>query len=89
MAILLVAYELKDPGRNYQPVTDYLKQFAYCREMDSVWLIDTASTPEQVWDGLKRLVAINDRVFVTRLANGWASWNYPCHDWMNDPCRLW
>lgn len=31
MAIILVTYDLKQPGRNYTPVHDYLKTFNYCK----------------------------------------------------------
>lgn len=90
MAILLVTYDLRQPGKNYQPLYDWLKKFAYCKGMDSVWLLDTHWTPAQVRDELQNIVDNNDRVFVTRLhSNTWASLNYSCGDWLNNPARSW
>jgi len=31
MAILLVTYDLKNPGRNYEPLHSLLKQYNYCK----------------------------------------------------------
>lgn len=89
MAILLVTYDLKQPGRNYQPVHDYLKGFTYCKGLDSVWLLDTQQTAAQVRDALKQKVDANDKVFVVKLTNSWASYNYSCGEWLNKPERKW
>jgi len=90
MAILLVTYDLKKPGRNYEPVWNYLKQFTYCKGLESVWLLDTTMTTAQVRDGMLSLVDNNDRVFVCRIQNqSWASYNMPCSDWLNDSRRNW
>jgi hypothetical protein len=87
--ILLVTYDLKQPGRNYQPVFDYLKKFTHCKGLESVWLLDTTSSPAAVRDGLKERVDGNDVVFVVRLQRDWASLRYYCADWLNDPSRSW
>lgn len=89
MAILLVTYDLKAPGRNYQPVYDYLKGFNYCKGMESVWLLDTQQAPATVRDKLKTIIDGNDKVFVVRLQRSWASLHYGCGDWLNDPQRNW
>jgi hypothetical protein len=90
MAILLVTYDLRQPGRNYQPMYDYLKRFSHCHGLESVWLLDTTVTPEQVRDALKGIVDSNDALFVVRLfQNIWNSWNYTCASWLNDAARNW
>jgi hypothetical protein len=89
MAILLVTYDLRQPGRNYQAVYDYIKQFTWCKGMESVWLIDTNVGPKSVRDGLSALTDGNDRIFVVQITRDWASWNYPCGDWLNDSARNW
>jgi hypothetical protein len=89
MSVLLVTYDLKKPGRNYQPVYDYLKKFNYCHTMDSVWLIDTALGVVAVRDALMKLIDENDVVFVVRLQNDWAAWRYGCANWLKDPLRKW
>lgn len=89
MAVLLVTYDLRQPGRDYTPVHDYLKRFTHCKRMESVWLLDTMTTTEQVRDALKPLVDSNDSVFVVRLHRDWGSLNYRCADWLNDASRNW
>ena len=89
MAIILVTYDLKQPGRDYAPVHAYLKRFTYCKGLESVWLLDTTELTENVRDILSRLVDSSDVVFVTRLSRVWASWNYSCADWLNDSSRNW
>jgi hypothetical protein len=89
MAILLVTYDLKQPGRNYASVHDYLKQFAYCKGMESVWLLDTTTSCETIREGVRTRADANDIVFVTRLQREWSSWNYTCAPWLNDPSRNW
>lgn len=89
MAVVLVTYDLRAPGRNYDPVFTYLKRFTHCKGMESVWLLDTTTSTGQIRDALQALVDANDRIFVTRLAQDWASVNYTCGTWLNDSARSW
>jgi hypothetical protein len=89
MAIILVTYDLKQPGRNYQPVYDYLKKYTYCKGMESVWLLDTTNPTETIRNHLQLIVDRNDVVFVTRLQRDWAAVSYGCADWLNRPERNW
>jgi hypothetical protein len=89
MAVLLVTYDLKQPGRNYAPVHAYLKQFNYCKGLESVWLLDTTMTAAQVRDGLNSLIDANDTTFVTPIGRAWASWGFSCGNWLNDGARNW
>jgi len=89
MSILLVTYDLKAPGRNYAPVFDYLKQFTYCKGLESVWLLDTTYTAIDVRNALQGRVDGNDKVFVVRITSDWASFNFGCADWLNDSARRW
>lgn len=89
MAVLLVTYDLRQPGRNYEPVFAYLKRFTYCKGMESVWLLDTTTPTGQIRDALQALVDANDRLFVVRLHRDWASLNYDCGAWLNEAARSW
>ena len=88
MAVILVTYDLKKPGRDYGPVHDYLKRFTYCKGLESVWLLDTNITTEAIRDALNNLVDDNDKTFVVRITRDWAARRYGCADWLNDP-RNW
>jgi hypothetical protein len=89
LSIYLVTYDLKNPGRNYQPVHDYLKRFTYCKGLESVWLVQTTMSAEQIRDALRTVIDLNDVVFVVPIAKEalWASWNYSCAAWLNSPLR--
>lgn len=89
MAILLVTYDLKQPGRDYAPVHNFLKQFTNCKDLESVWLLDTQWTAAQVRDALNGLVDGNDKVFVAPIERTWASRNFTCGNWLNDGSRNW
>ena len=91
MAIYLVTYDLKAPGRNYQPVYDYLNRFTRCKGLESVWLIQATLSAEQIRDALRAVVDTNDVVFVLQVTQEamWASWRYSYADWLNDPLRSW
>ena len=89
MAIILVTYDLKQPGRDYGPVYDYMKTFTWCKGLESVWLLDTSTSVTAIRDKLKTLIDGNDKVFVTKLKNDWASVNYYCSDWLNKSERNW
>lgn len=94
MAILFVTYELNAPGRDYKTLYDYLKTFTYCRgtekkRLESSWLLDTSKTAATVRDEMIKLMDSNDVLFVTPIGRSWASFNYYCADWLNDPKRNW
>ncbi|MGG2399314.1 hypothetical protein ACJRW5_20445 [Pseudomonas sp. SH1-B] len=89
MTVYCVTYDLKAPGKDYTPVHDYLKQFAYCKNLESFWLIDTTKTSAEIRDDLRNLSDSNDVFFVARLQGSWASLNYGCGDWLNSKNRNW
>lgn len=80
MAVLLVTYDLRTPGKDYKAGHDYLKPFTYCRGLESVWLLDTTSTTEQVHSRIDS----GDKTFVVRLYRNWNSWNFGCANWLNE-----
>lgn len=89
MAIVLVTYDLKQPGRDYKPVHEYLKKFTYCKGLESVWLLDTTVTPAAIRDALNKLIDGNDKTFVVKITNDWASHAFGCGDWLNNAERNW
>lgn len=89
MAVYCVTYDLNSPGQKYAAVDKYLKQFAYCKGLESFWLIDTNLSAATIRDQLKSIVDANDTIFVCRIQQNWASWNYQCADWLNNPSRTW
>ena len=89
MSVALVTYELKTPGRSYQPVFDYLQTFTHCKEMEAVWLLDTPKAITEIRDHLRTLIDANDVVLVVRLTAEWASSCFNCGNWLNKTERGW
>ena len=89
MAVVLVTHDLKQPGRNYAPVHSYLRQFTHCKQMKSVWLLDTTVSTETIREGVRAQADSNDTVFVVSLQLDWSSWNFGCAAWLKDPARNW
>jgi hypothetical protein len=73
MAVYLVSYDLRAPGRNYAPLWDRLRQYTYAKGVESGWLVDTTWSAAQVRDDLTQHVDANDLLLVVRLA-GESAW---------------
>lgn len=90
MAVLCINYDLKVPGRDYQPLYDAIKTYTWCHILDSCWLIDTQKTASQVRDHLKGHVDGNDEVFVATLKGAWATtFSDQATEWLKSPSRNW
>ncbi len=74
MTVYAVSYDLKKPGRNYQPLWDRLAQWKAVRVLESFWVIDTnPSSAAALRDDLKQHVDVNDWLFVAGLT-GETAW---------------
>lgn len=89
MAIYVVSYELRAPGKDYAALYAHLKTFVHCHHQTSTWFIDTTLSTEQVRVGVATHIDSNDTCFVGHLMRDWSSWNMPCAPWLNDPARRW
>ena len=74
MAKLLISYDLRVPGRNYQPLYDRLKAWGAFRVLESVWTTNTTSNASGVRDDLKNHIDSNDGLLVVGL-DGSGAWN--------------
>jgi len=70
-----INYDLRKPGRDYQPVYDYIKSFPdWARPLASLWLVRTTKAASAVRDELNRLVDTNDEVAVFNVTDvAWAT----------------
>lgn len=72
--ILLVTYDLHDPGRNYPKVEKALKAaHSYVHPLGSVWLLDSTDKPSIWRDRLKAAGDSTDEFFVVQIREHWAS----------------
>lgn len=84
MTNVLITYDLRAPGRDYEKVYDYLKKLPAKRGLESVWFARTEKSAAEIRDDLKKLVDANDRVFVC-VVGRWAGLRLmnKAGDWLN------
>jgi len=63
--VLIVTYDLHEPGQNYEPLLQELKSVeGWARLGRSAYLVSTEMTPVQLRDKLNQVLDKNDRLFV-------------------------
>lgn len=71
----LVSYDLRQPGRNYPSLHQHLMGYkVLAKPLESVWLIKTDRTAEEVRDAAKLLVDTNDRLLVIDVTGDAKAW---------------
>jgi len=90
MSVYVINYDLKAPGRDYQPLYDAIKTFKWCHILESCWLIDTNKPASEIRDILKSKVDGNDEIFVARLGHEWATnFSDQATEWLKSSDRSW
>ncbi len=76
MNTLLVSYDLKTPGKDYQKLWDHLKSYSYyCKPLESFWLIKTSLSAEAGRDNIKLFMDLNDRLIVINVTGRETAWS--------------
>ena len=76
MAVHSVSYDLRQPGRNYEPLYALLKSTGvWCRVTESHWLLNSSDTAVSLRDKIEKIVDSNDAVAVVTITTptGWAT----------------
>ena len=73
MARFEASYDLRKPGRNYEPLYKRLADWRAVRVLQSVWIIETNSSAATIRDDLAKYLDANDGLLVTGLT-GEAAW---------------
>jgi hypothetical protein len=68
-----VNYDLRKPGRNYQPLWDRLKAWNAVRVLESSWIVPQASSAINLRDDLSQHMDSNDGLLVTGMT-GESAW---------------
>lgn len=90
--ILLVTYDLHNPGRDYDKVAKVLESAdSWIHPQGSVWILDTQDNCETWRDSLKNAGDKSDEYFVVQLTKHWAGFKMgkASYDWLKDPDRTW
>lgn len=86
MNTYLISYDLQAPGRNYQPVYDYMATFTdSMKPLQTVYLVKTSRTATEIGNALSSIVDSNDKVLVIAISTSdWATYNLPnTTKWLN------
>lgn len=76
MTAYLVSYDLHNQ-RHYQPVWDSLTSLGGVRLLESLWLVNTQLTAQQLRERVQTAADSDDSVAVIQLPQGvnWSTWN--------------
>jgi hypothetical protein len=76
MHTYLVGYDLTAPGRDDARVSEAIKSYDKCAKvLESVWLITSSKSADEVRNHLKRCVDSNDKLLVVHVTKTWATSN--------------
>lgn len=81
--LCLVTYDLKSPGKNYEPLYDEIKHLgqAWWHYMESVWLIQTNVGLDECNNRLRQLLDNNDLLLIVNITG------QPRQGWL--PAKAW
>ena len=74
--ILLISYDLKTPDKNYESLYEAIKNCSttWWHYLDSMWLIKTSLSPDEVFNKIHESMDQNDYLFITELLGGYSGW---------------
>lgn len=73
--ILLVAYDLIKPGKDYAGFYSTLKTAqAWWHYLESTWLIKTDHSPQDWFNKLKSHMDYNDRILIVQITKNYQGW---------------
>jgi len=61
---IFLSYDLRNPGRNYEPLWDELKRFGGRRVLESLWEFRSDQSPARLREHFKRFIDGNDGLMV-------------------------
>lgn len=81
----LITYDLHRPVQNYAGLHEEIKKLgSWWHHLESTWLVDTALTPQQVWERLASKVDKDDNVLVIRVTGSHSGWlPQEAWNWLN------
>jgi hypothetical protein len=76
MNTILVSYDLHAPGKDYSKLKEHLNSYgSWAKPLESLWLVRTTFTAEQVRDAAKKHVDQNDKIFAVDITGKASAWN--------------
>lgn len=68
----LISYDLRQPGRNYEPVYKAIKAAStgvWCRPLESVYIIESGLSPDDIYKRIRPLIDSSDRFLVAEITD--------------------
>jgi hypothetical protein len=91
MKMYTISYDLSNPGRDYDSITNAIKNYGtWWHQSGSVWLIATNTTScTAIRDYLKQFMDQNDKIFVAQLNGEWAGFGFTTdeYNWIKNNGR--
>ena len=67
MSTYLISYDLRSPGRNYEPLYEYLRSYGTrSKPLESVWIIVAEKSAKTIRDEITAIVDSGDGVLVLK-----------------------
>jgi hypothetical protein len=84
MSVFVIAYDLKNPGKDYTSLISAIQTVPWCHAQGSVWFVEHPGPASTVRDILIGHMDANDVLFVDRVSDTWAGRNMSvCGNWLN------
>jgi hypothetical protein len=75
MNTMLISYDLKSPGRDYENLWKHLRSYPdYRKPLESFWLVKTSSNHKTIWDETAKHIDSNDKLMVIDVTKDGAKW---------------
>lgn len=76
MKTILVSYDLRKPGRNYDNLYEHLESYPdHISPLESVWLLKTSFSAKRVRNAVLKHIDSNDGLLVINVTGAAAAWN--------------
>jgi hypothetical protein len=85
--VYLITYDLRQPGRNYADLFVAIKNISglWAHPLESVWLVDTNLSANDISNQLKPRLDGNDLIFITALGRDYQGILLPVFwDWLRN-----
>lgn len=85
MNFYIISYDLRAPGRDYASLYSEIKRYReWQHPMESMWLIYTVASANEIFDRLRTQMDDNDLLFVSELVERhWQGWlPRTCWNWI-------
>lgn len=83
--VLIIAYDLFEPGKNFEPLLRKIKGYAsWARLGGSAYLVCTEENPIAVRDDLRQVLHVSDKLYVgvVRAPAGWVGMSEEVSKWI-------